>query len=112
METVIELGIAFMCVSFNNMMTFCCNNRTEDELVDLWGVIYPSSNREGRQGAVSELARVMANKSVMKLVRRCLGYPLPPTSSGVPMAILIFGYFVMWCPPAHILSMSISARLL
>lgn len=112
METVIELGIAFMCVSFNNMMTFCCNNRTEDELVNLWGVICPSSSEEARQGAVSELARVMANKSVMKLVRRCLGYPLPPTSSGVPMAILIFGYFVMWCPPAHILSMSISARFL
>lgn len=83
METVIELGIAFMCVSFNNMMTFCCNNRTEDELVDLWGVIYPS-----RPGAVSERARVMANKSVMKLVRRCLDFP-PPTS-GVPMAIVIF----------------------
>lgn len=26
MENVIELGIAFMCVSFNNMMTFRCNN--------------------------------------------------------------------------------------
>lgn len=35
MVTVIELGITFMCVSFN-MMTFCCNNRTEDRWMDGW----------------------------------------------------------------------------
>lgn len=33
MKTVIELGITFMCVSFNNIMTFCCNNTAEDAML-------------------------------------------------------------------------------
>lgn len=57
-EVVIELGIVFMCVSFNNIMSFCCENKG-------WDGGVANGRRGGLKGA---FARVMANKSVMKLV--------------------------------------------